>query len=253
MSWRRERSRPSLATALSATALFVAIGGSAYAATAISGNQIRVHSIPANRLKNHSITGAQVNLKKLGTVPKAVTATSASTAKTASTANTASSATTAGSAVDATSASLAQNSDAVDGSTITPLVFDEPKGGAAVTLFNADGLVVTASCNANGQVVLTADSTASGADLFGHVIDGAGAVKTIADSTFGGNTAGDDLTAGLATTDASPKASGNVEYFAAPGPVITINYGFDNSPTENNSNGCAVFGTAIANASRVHG
>jgi hypothetical protein len=252
----RPRFRPSPATVLSVVALFVALGGSAYAATAISGSQIRLHSIPANRLKNHSITGAQVNLNELGTVPRAVSATRSGTAKTAS------SATTAGSAVDAinatnatnaANASVAQNSDAVDGSTITPLVFDEPPGGTSVTGFNADDLVVSASCNAHGQVVLTATSTATGADLFGHVIDGAGAVKAIADNAFGGNTAGVDLTAGFATADANPKASATVEYFAAPGPVVTINYGFDDSPTENNGTGCAVFGTAIASAASSHG
>jgi hypothetical protein len=41
-------------------ALFVALGGSVYAAAKINGKQIKPKSIPANRIKPASITGTQI-------------------------------------------------------------------------------------------------------------------------------------------------------------------------------------------------
>jgi hypothetical protein len=52
-------------------ALFVALGGTVYAGSKISGKQIKKNSLPGNRIKKHTITGQQVNLNKLGAVPNA--------------------------------------------------------------------------------------------------------------------------------------------------------------------------------------
>jgi hypothetical protein len=82
---KRFRLRLSPSLAISVLALFVALGGTVYAASKISGKSIKPHSIPANRLKKHSITGNQVNLKKLGTVPSATSAANAVHAETAGT------------------------------------------------------------------------------------------------------------------------------------------------------------------------
>jgi hypothetical protein len=71
-------------------ALFLALGGGAYAATHINGKTIKKHSIPGNRLKKHSVpgsrlkndsvTGKQVKESSLKTVPRAANANSANTA-----------------------------------------------------------------------------------------------------------------------------------------------------------------------------
>jgi hypothetical protein len=82
---KRFRLRLSPSLAISVLALFVALGGTVYAASKISGKSIKPNSIPANRLKKHSITGKQVNLKKLGTVPNATSAAIAVHAETAGT------------------------------------------------------------------------------------------------------------------------------------------------------------------------
>lgn len=97
--WRHS---PALATSL--IALFVAMGGSVYAAkkAKINGNAIRAKSIPGNRLKPRSIaanrlkpgvltglgarvplTGADINELTLGQVPSATHADSADTAQSA--------------------------------------------------------------------------------------------------------------------------------------------------------------------------
>jgi hypothetical protein len=59
-------------------ALVIAITGNAFAgpladvaSTLINGSSIAKRSIPGNRLRSHTLTGTQINLAKLGTVPNA--------------------------------------------------------------------------------------------------------------------------------------------------------------------------------------
>jgi hypothetical protein len=102
--------RHSPALVVSMIALFVALGGSVYAANkarisgkaikakSLPGNRLQLHSVPANRLKpgvlspassTGPLTGADINELTLGTVPSAVHAESADTAKSAIDAQTA--------------------------------------------------------------------------------------------------------------------------------------------------------------------
>lgn len=74
---RLHLSRPSPALVISVLALFVALSGTVYAASKISGKTIKTGSIPGNRLKKHTLTAKQINLAKLGTVPSATNATNA--------------------------------------------------------------------------------------------------------------------------------------------------------------------------------
>jgi hypothetical protein len=112
---RRGLGRPAPATILAALALFVALGGSVYAATRIDGstikpnslpgnrvvvgslpvNRLQEASIPGNRLVPGSVTGTQVDSSTLDTVPSAVHAESADSAREAATALHADSATNA--------------------------------------------------------------------------------------------------------------------------------------------------------------
>lgn len=68
--------------AIALIALFVALGGSVYAASKLNGKQIKKSSVPGNRLKPDSVGGKQVNESKLGTVPSAGFAASAGDAAT---------------------------------------------------------------------------------------------------------------------------------------------------------------------------
>jgi hypothetical protein len=65
------------ANVTSLVALFVALGGVGYAAATINGSLIQNRSISASKIKKHTLTGTEISLAKLGTVPKATTATSA--------------------------------------------------------------------------------------------------------------------------------------------------------------------------------
>jgi hypothetical protein len=61
--------RPTPAFVVALVALFVALGGTGYAAVSINGKSIRPHTILGNRLKANTLTGAQVDESKLGVVP----------------------------------------------------------------------------------------------------------------------------------------------------------------------------------------
>jgi hypothetical protein len=78
-------SRPSPALIIALIALMVSLGGTGYAAFTLPKNsvgtkQLRNGAVTAAKVKRHSLTGAQINLKKLGTVPTARTAGQALTA-----------------------------------------------------------------------------------------------------------------------------------------------------------------------------
>jgi hypothetical protein len=68
---RPKQLRPSPAMIVAITALIVALAGTAYAAKRINGGSIINHTIGGAKLKKDSITGYQVKLSKLGTVPAA--------------------------------------------------------------------------------------------------------------------------------------------------------------------------------------
>jgi hypothetical protein len=72
--------RLSFANIVAVIALFLALGGTVYAAGKLNGKTIKRSSIPGNRLKGDSVTGAQVNEASLGVVPNATNATNATNA-----------------------------------------------------------------------------------------------------------------------------------------------------------------------------
>ena len=82
------------ATVVAYLALFLAVGGGAFAiakSSKINGSKLKKRSVAAAKLKKHTITETEVNLGKLGKVPNAKEADNAVTAGTAGTANVANS------------------------------------------------------------------------------------------------------------------------------------------------------------------
>jgi hypothetical protein len=61
--------RPSPAMVVAVIALIAALAGTAYAAQKINGNLIEKQTIGAGKLKKKTLTGFQINVNKLGTVP----------------------------------------------------------------------------------------------------------------------------------------------------------------------------------------
>lgn len=79
------RGRLNYANVMATIALFVALGGSAYAAVQLPKNsvgprQLKKNAVTTAKVKNGAITGAKIELSSLGTVPSATNATSAATA-----------------------------------------------------------------------------------------------------------------------------------------------------------------------------
>jgi hypothetical protein len=72
----RHRFRPHLsyANVMSTLAVFIALGGSSYAAVTLSGSKIKHRSIPGPKLKRNSVTGLEVRESRLGRVPRAALA-----------------------------------------------------------------------------------------------------------------------------------------------------------------------------------
>ncbi len=68
------RQRLTYANVMSTLAVFIALGGSSYAALTISGASIENRSIPAKKLKRNAITGTEVRESRLSRVPRAKSA-----------------------------------------------------------------------------------------------------------------------------------------------------------------------------------
>jgi len=71
---RKLRQRLTYANVMSTLAVFIALGGSSYAALTISGASITNRSIPAKKLKHNTLTGKEVRESRLRRVPRARTA-----------------------------------------------------------------------------------------------------------------------------------------------------------------------------------
>jgi len=84
MNSKNRRLTPSLL--ISILALFVAIGGTSYAAVKINGKDIKKGTVAGKALKKNTVTGAKVKESSLGQVPNAKLAESATTAGSAATA-----------------------------------------------------------------------------------------------------------------------------------------------------------------------
>lgn len=86
------RRKLNYANAMATIAVFVAVGGSAYAATQLPKNsvgakQLKKDAVTTAKVKDGAITGQKIKLSTLGTVPSAATAGSAGTAGNASNAD----------------------------------------------------------------------------------------------------------------------------------------------------------------------
>jgi hypothetical protein len=186
------RLRPSPALIVASLALFVAIGGSAYAAATISGRSITDHSIAGRKIINNTLTGRQIKESRLATVPHAA------------------------------------NANTVGGLT-TRKIFYAPKANSATptTILHLGGLVMTASCG-NGDLEVVMTSTAGHAHLASEMWNSAGDGNAdgLHHSDFGPNSAfhfGESLGDGNAWGETS------FTYTRANGIIVNGQVSFDSS------------------------
>jgi hypothetical protein len=65
------RKRLTYANVMSTLAVFIALGGTSYAALTISGRAIKNRSIPGTKLKRNTLTGRHIKESRLSVVPRA--------------------------------------------------------------------------------------------------------------------------------------------------------------------------------------
>jgi hypothetical protein len=152
-------------------ALFIALGGTTYAATALPANsvgakqlkknavinkKIKANAVTGAKVKNDSLTGADVNESTLGKVPSAANADHATSAN---------SATTATNATNATNAATAANANLLNGIAANGLVRvarGNNSGNTALGVTNTTITTVSLTAPAAGFVLLTADVNTNG-------------------------------------------------------------------------------------------
>ena len=88
----RVRDRLSYANVVATLALFIALGGSAYAVGEITSRDVRNRSLKGGDLRLNTVTGKEIRESRLGRVPSAEVAATADISKSAGTATTAGSA-----------------------------------------------------------------------------------------------------------------------------------------------------------------
>jgi hypothetical protein len=111
----RIREHLSYANVMATLAVFIALGGGAWAIAIgrndVGSRELAKNSVGSSELKDDKTKGQDVDESSLGEVPSAATADSADIAKTATTADSANTAETAGSAITATTAGSAVTAD----------------------------------------------------------------------------------------------------------------------------------------------
>lgn len=173
------KNSPTPALVISILALFVALGGTSYAAVKLNGKNIKKGTVSGKALKKNTLTGTQIKESKLGKVPSASVADRALSAE-----NAASATTLAGIAPGLL---VKGNASVLSRNTTIPT-------SSSATILEIPGFArVSAYCNGSSQSALS----------FGALTDGVNyAVTTLAPSSTALNSAG------LLNTGASTSLTG---------------------------------------------
>jgi hypothetical protein len=206
------KKRISPGTAIGLVALFVALGGGAYAATSSDTKQDKkIANKAAKSYFNGHIGGASV-----------------SHASTAGSAN---------SATNATNATNAGNANTVGGQTLTNVNVNVAENAQNAVYSNADGISVTVVCSGSGIPTINVNAPTD-AELNWAGNDGS--------TNFGGLDANvasvpDDITSAHGRGQGTFNVSTNV-----PGHTLTGSLAWDDNPTHDGTfTGCSVWGTLI--------
>ncbi|HEY2334855.1 MAG TPA: hypothetical protein VGH58_07615 [Solirubrobacterales bacterium] len=224
---------------MSSVAVFLVLGGgAAYAAKKIGSNEIKGNSITTGKLKkeavtsskikknavstakiaNSAVTGAKINLSTLGTVPNATHATTADTANNANNAN---------------------NANAVNGMHVGRINFIANANTPNTTVFSADGLTLSASCDGGDELNFTATTSVSHSEIMES-----GNFDTTYKGAFDNDfNVGDVEEVGANIGDGTQEEDqGQLVYDTPSGAVVTAQFSLeDNGVFVNNE--CAVEGT----------
>lgn len=210
------RSRGTFSNVVSLMALFVALGGTAFAASQLAKNsvgskQIKNGSATGKDVKNNSLKGKDIKEASLGEVPSAA------------------------------SADIAASAESLDGASITEFVVKIPDGTADQQVFDVGGFTLTASCTGDNVEDLILDTTslttAVSADANGNV-----------GAFFSRNNGIEDNSISLDEDGATDNDRGQATFTAAESDgttVLTGTVAFDDPNSFNAEDTCAVWGNVI--------
>jgi hypothetical protein len=180
--------RPTAATVISCTALFVALGGTSYAAVTLDGKDLKNRSVAASKVKtrtltgtqvkNDGLTGKQVKESTLGTVPSAATAQSATNAQRAAAADNATNAANAENAKKAENATNAQNAQSAQTATTAQNAEQLAGKPASAYAASATRVVTENAASVVGSVGGTASTVTASCDAGERAISGGGTWMT---------------------------------------------------------------------------
>jgi predicted secreted protein len=214
---KRRFRAPTPALVISLIALFVALGGTSYAATTLAKNsvgakQLKKNAVTTVKIKKGAVTAAKINTKGL-TVPTATSATNATNATNATT---------------------------VGGQTIKGFHLTVATGVTAQqTVLSLNGLTLTLSCG-TGEPTIQATAGQTGAFMRGMKTPVVGGIAAIGTSNA---TAASPVTI-FTTTD--KRGIFTLDYLQTDGHRVDVYGDVDDTATINDFNGCLLEGTAIA-------
>jgi hypothetical protein len=131
----------------------------------------------------------------------------------------------------------------VSGPATKTFAFIAKPNSSSKVLVNVDTLTINARCDAQGNPVIFAFTTATNADIFGRLFDGFGRGHIIKNSAFTKKSKGVSLAPAVS---GDFNSSGTVMFENSSGKVVTVNYAFDNATTLAKLNVCTVYGSVIA-------
>jgi hypothetical protein len=172
--------------------------------SAVTNPKIAKNAVTGAKVKDNSLTGADVLESSLGKVPSATAA------------------------------------DTVGGSTVKSFVATVASGGAAATVLDLNGLIVTLTCTAGNAVFVANNNSGENAQLR---FEGHGNTN----GPFDNGTSNLTATSNFALNDAENIGSGSAHYIRANGTGVSASYGWRNDALGTGGPvACRVFGFAVS-------
>lgn len=228
------RRRLTYASVMSSIAVFLVLGGAAFAATQLPKNsvgtkQLKKNAVNGSKVKDGSLTGADLNLSTLGTVPSATNANHATSADTAT------------NATNANHANIADKATALASPVVQPFKFFA-NGTQSATILAVTGAVFEATCTAG-----TLDE--AGTKIKGTADNGIAKVEGVDETQAAFNNSQDALNTGetvsLLHEATSNEVAATATYMGAGGsPNVSVVYGTESNQPPGIGAQCLIWGTA---------
>jgi hypothetical protein len=173
------RKRLTYANVMSSIAVFLILGGAtAFAATKIGSGQLKANSVLTGKIKKEAVTSSKIKNNSITTskiADRAVTGAKIDASTLGTVPNT----------TNAINAQNAANANAINGQSISKIVYGANSGGGPTTVFSSHGLTISASCT-GGNVALIATTSKTNSSIYSVVVQDAPVTPTLEADTEGG-------------------------------------------------------------------